>query len=217
MCSNWALRSGWLAFARLVIGLQAEAQALQQAANQLLTRDEALLGQRRRQMALALADPQQDSLGITPDRRLHEVVQGLEKTRLRLGRLLAPAAPPANPRATQHHARPQVFQAATNGAARNPGHLRNRCDAAPTRGARFVGREQAAAFLVQPRFKRIEAGFDGGGIDHTRRVDSLASASLRFPDSFVAYLLRFRFFPFDSVFLAQALSPRARPSPASLA
>src|SRR5215212_2911760 len=45
------------AFARLGIGLQTEAQTLEQTANQLLTRGEAQLSQRRGEMALALAHP----------------------------------------------------------------------------------------------------------------------------------------------------------------
>jgi len=49
------------AFARLAVGLQAEAQATQQAAHQLLAGGEALLRQSCRQTTLALADPQQGS------------------------------------------------------------------------------------------------------------------------------------------------------------
>src|SRR5712672_3224360 len=52
------------AFARLCIGLQAEAQTLQQSTNQLLARAEAQVGQRRGQVALALAHPQQGSFRI---------------------------------------------------------------------------------------------------------------------------------------------------------
>ena len=63
------------ALARLGIGLQAEAQTVQQAADQLLVSGEIPLGQRRGQMTLALADPPQGSLGIIADRRLHEAVQ----------------------------------------------------------------------------------------------------------------------------------------------
>jgi hypothetical protein len=69
------------AFARLVVGPQAEAQAIQQATHQLLAGGEALLGQRRRQTTLALADPQQGSFGITADRRLHQLVQGFRHSR----------------------------------------------------------------------------------------------------------------------------------------
>jgi hypothetical protein len=80
------------AFARLAVGLQAETQAAQQPAHQLLAGGEAALGQGRGQVALALADPQQGSLGITPDRRLHQLVQGFQKSRLCLDRRLATAS-----------------------------------------------------------------------------------------------------------------------------
>jgi hypothetical protein len=63
-------------FARLRIGLQAEAQPLQEAADQLLARDEAQFRQRRGQTALALAHPQQGRFRIAADRGLHQFVQG---------------------------------------------------------------------------------------------------------------------------------------------
>ena len=58
-------------FARFNIGLQAEAQTLQEAVNQLLARTEACFGQCRRQMALALAHLQQGSFWIATNRGLH--------------------------------------------------------------------------------------------------------------------------------------------------
>ena len=86
-------------FARLCVGLQAEAQTLQQSANQLLARAEAQISQRRGQMTLTLAHPQQGRLWIAADRGLHQVMQGFQKPRLGLGRWLAAAALSANPRA----------------------------------------------------------------------------------------------------------------------
>jgi hypothetical protein len=56
------------ALARLAVRLQAEAQAVQQPADQLLSRGEALLGQRRRQVALAPADPPARNTASTPPR-----------------------------------------------------------------------------------------------------------------------------------------------------
>ena len=78
MCSNCASRSGWLAaLAGLAVGLQAEAQAAQQPADQLLAGGEAPLGQRAGKMALALADPQQGRFRIAADRRLHQRLESL--------------------------------------------------------------------------------------------------------------------------------------------
>ena len=95
-------------FARLCVGLQAEAQTLQQSAHQLLASAEAQVGQRRGQMALALAHPQQGRFWIAADRRLHQVIQGFQKPRLCLGRWLTAAALSANPRAEHHRARTQI-------------------------------------------------------------------------------------------------------------
>ncbi len=63
------------AFPGLGICPQTEVQSLQQATDQLLAGDEAPLGQRRRQMALALADPQEGCLGITTDRQFQRIFQ----------------------------------------------------------------------------------------------------------------------------------------------
>jgi hypothetical protein len=84
-------------FAGLAVGLQAEVETLQQPPNQLLTGDEAPLGQRHREMALAQADPPQRSLGITADRRLHQLIQGFQDPGLHLDRGLLSATPAANP------------------------------------------------------------------------------------------------------------------------
>lgn len=107
-------------FARLAVGLQAEAKAAQQPANQFLSCRKTLLGQRCRQMALALADPQQGSLGIATDRGLHQIVQCRQKSRLRLNRRLAATTYPTNPGAELLRSHQQVRQAATDGAAGDP-------------------------------------------------------------------------------------------------
>ena len=69
-------------------------------------------------------------------------------------------------RADLHGARPQVRQATTDRAARNPGCPRNRHHPAVTGRARFARREQPPPSLVQDRRKRIEASLDGSGVDH---------------------------------------------------
>ena len=158
------------AFAGLAVGLQAEAQTTQQPAHQLLAGAEALRSQRCSQMALALADPQQGRLRIAADRRLHQPVQSIQKSRLGLGRRLAAAARPTHPTLELPRTGPQIAQAAANRAARNPGCLPNRRDAAPARCLRFARRKQATPAFVQKRRKRIKTGFDRGGVDHIDRV-----------------------------------------------
>jgi len=108
-------------FARLAVGLQAEVEALQQAADQLLTGDEAPLGQRRGEMALAQADPPQRSLRVTADRRLHQLIQSFQDPRLRLDRGLLSTTPAANPLAASHRPGPEVRQTAAYGASGNSG------------------------------------------------------------------------------------------------
>ena len=95
-------------FARLAVGLQAEVKALQKPADQLLTGDEAPLGQRRGEMALAQADPPQRSLRVTADRRLHQLIQGVQDPGLRLDRGLLSTTPAANPLAASHRPGPEV-------------------------------------------------------------------------------------------------------------
>jgi hypothetical protein len=68
------------AFARLCIGLQAEAQALQEAADQLLARTEAQLGQRRGQMALA---PLTHSKGASGSPRIEDCTKSFKAPEVR--------------------------------------------------------------------------------------------------------------------------------------
>src|ERR1700693_2785245 len=166
-------------FARLAVGLQAEVETLQQPADQLLTGDEASLGQRRGEMALAQADPPQGSLGITADRRLHQVIQRFQDPRLRLGRGLLSAALPANPLAAPYRAGAEVLQAAADRAAGNSGGPRHRSYSATASRAGFTRSEQASVSLVEERPECIEAGLNGILIDHSARLDARSPDSLR--------------------------------------
>ena len=167
------------AFARLAVGLQAEVEALQQAADQLLTGDETPLGQRRGEMALAQADPPQGGLGITADRRLHHFIQRVQDPWLRLGRSLLSAAPAANPFAAPHRPGAEIHQAAADGAAGNSGHPRNRSYSATAGSTGFTGSEQASVSLIEERSECIEAGLDAVLVDHSVRLNA---TSLDLPD-----------------------------------
>ena len=155
------------AFARLAIGLQAEAQPAQQAANQLLAGGEALLRQRRRQMPLALADPQQ---GQPRDRHGSPTAPTSFRASNSPGWVSIAGLPPPPARRTRlpdhHGARPQVGQATTDRAARDAGRPRHRCHTTTSGRTRFTRGEQPALSLVQERRKRIEAGLDRSDIDH---------------------------------------------------
>jgi hypothetical protein len=173
------------AFACFCIGLQTEAQTLQEPANQLLASAEAQVGQRRGQMALALAHPHQGTFRIAADCGLHQVIQGFQKPRLCLGRWLA-ATPSRRTRGLKHHcARTQVFrsrdqsccaQSPSPAIPQRPRHVRPHAPHRP--------RTTAALSLVQNWLKRLEASLDGGGNNHSVRISAPAAESRQFPDSF---------------------------------
>ena len=154
---------------------------MQQPADQLLSRSEALLGQRRRQVALAPADPSQRRLGITADRGLHQIVQRLQKTRLRVGRRLAATSRSAHPLAELSGADLQVGQATADCAAGNPRRTEHRLDPAASGSPRLTRREQAASSFVQKRGHRLEASLDGGRVDHRIRINLQIAQAHRFP------------------------------------
>ena len=93
---------------------------MQQAADQLLPGGETPLGQRRGKMALALADPQQGASGSPRIADSTSSSKASKKPRLGLDRWLAATSRPAYAIAQPHGTRPQVRQAATNRAARDP-------------------------------------------------------------------------------------------------
>jgi hypothetical protein len=70
---------------------------------------------------------------------------------------------------------------------------------------RLTGREQPSPSLVQNWLKRFEASPDGSDVNHYVRISAPAVEARQFPDSFVAFLSVSRFFPADSLVLAQAL------------
>ena len=147
------------------------------------------------------------SFRIAADRGLHQVIQAFQKPRLGFGRRLAAAPLSANPRAEHHRPRTQVCQAAIDRAARNPRRPRYRNDPTVSGRTRLTGREQPPLSLVQNWLKRLEASPDGIDVNHPVRISAPAAEARQFPDSFVAFSSVSRFFPSDSVVLAQALRP----------
>ena len=207
MCSNWALRSGWLAPSRvLALACRLKPSRRNSRPTSFWPAVKPLLRQRRRQMALAFAHPHQGRFRIAADGRLHQLVQGSQNPRLGLDRRLATAALSPNPPARHHRARTQVCQATINRAARKAGCPRHRDHPTTSSCARLAGREQPPPFLVQGQRERLKAGLDGSDIDHTVRIDAPIAASSQFPDSFVAFSPDARFFSSDSVIQAQALT-----------
>jgi hypothetical protein len=70
---------------------------------------------------------------------------------------------------------------------------------------RLTGREQSPPPLVQNRLERLEASPDGDDGNYHITISASATEARQFPDSFVAFLAASRFFPPDSLALAQAL------------
>jgi hypothetical protein len=99
-----------------------------------------------------------------------------------------------------------VCQTAIDRAARNPRRPRYRNNAAMSGRTRLTGREQPSPSLVQNWLKCLEASPDGIDVNHDVRIGAPAVEARQFPDSFVAFLSVSRFFPADSLVLAQALS-----------
>src|SRR6266436_3726440 len=119
-------------FARLAVGLKREAETPQQPAHPLMADHEAALGQRAGEMTLALADPQQRRLRITPNGRLDELAKRFQQSGVPVDRRLASAAGPANPAAEMVLAAAQLGQPAADGATSHRGRRAHRLDPAAT-------------------------------------------------------------------------------------
>jgi hypothetical protein len=151
--------------ARFPVRMQAEAKTPQQATDQLLTGGEAKLGQRLHEVALAPADPQQCGLRVSPDRRLHQLLQRFQEPGLSLDLRLA-AAPGRRTRrvsrafSLRNSARPRPI------VLRAPRSPWTHGDAAPTRRTSLGCREQPTRTLVKIRRKRLEALLDSDDVDH---------------------------------------------------
>jgi hypothetical protein len=133
------------------VGLQAEAQPAQQAADQLLPGGETPLRKRHRQMALAFAHPKQRSPGIAADGRLHQFAQGCQKPRLRLGCRLAATARTTHPATEVRRARLRFGETTIDRAARNPGCLRDRDHPTVTGRPRLTADSDEAARVYRAK------------------------------------------------------------------
>ena len=114
------------AFAGLAIGLQAEAQAFQQAPDQLMADRVAALGEFSGKMALALADPQQRRLRVAAQRRLDQRQQCVRQPWIFRRRGFTAASRATHPSGHRVVTVAQLGQAAGDRATRHPGRLR-RC------------------------------------------------------------------------------------------
>ena len=175
ICSELqALRSGVVGtfLAGLAVGLQAEVETFRAARpTSFLTGDEAPLGQRRGEMALARADPPQrlprGHRGSTAPPVHSKLPRSRAGSRSRAS-VRPPCGEPA--RCTADRPGPEVRQAAAYGAAGNSGGPRNRGNSAAPGSACFTGREQASVSFIEERSECIVAGPDGILVDHPARL-----------------------------------------------
>ena len=161
--------------ARLPVRMQAEAKSPQQATDQFLTGGEATLCQRRHEVALAPADPQQRGLRVSPDRRLHQLLQRFQEPGLSLDLRLAAAPRSTNAACQPGILAPQLRKTTPDRAACDPGRLGHHGDAAPTRRTSLGCREQPTRTLVEIGRKRLEALLDSDDVDHVLRPGPISS------------------------------------------
>ena len=131
-----------------LVGLKAEPQVSEQAADQFLTGRIAAIRQRPDEVALTLAHPEQRRFGIATDRRLHKVTKRLHEARLCLGLWLATAAGTTDAADQRAMCIPQIREAAPDRATRNAGGLVDSSQAATPCGLSLVRREQATGTFV---------------------------------------------------------------------
>jgi hypothetical protein len=174
-------------FARLAVGLKREAEMPQQPADQLMADHEAALGQRAGEMTLALADPQQRRLRITPNGRLDELAKRFQQSGVPVDRRLASAAGAANSAAEMVLAAAQLGQSAADGATSHRGRRAHRLDPAATRRQRLARRNHSPPALVKERRDGLKARFDGGDIDHRLKIPTSPLLKYLYLDSFIAF------------------------------
>ena len=141
------------AFQRLAVDLPTVVQHVQQLGNAALGNPVPYSAQRRRQLRMALRDPQQRSHRIAHRRRLQQPAQIFKQRCINRGQRPSAAA------GTPDHARQrvrviEVFQTTANRAACNTRCAGRRADPAVTRRSRLGRREQTTAPLVQATTNR---------------------------------------------------------------
>src|SRR6185295_11566237 len=137
------------ALAGLAVGLTAVVQRAQQQADQLLAHREALLVQRRDDVALAAADPAQRRLRIAADRALDQLFERRQQVRLKFDRALAATAWSPNTLAQFNATSLQLGDPAIDRAARNPRRRKNCRHPATAQPQRLVGRKQPTSPLIK--------------------------------------------------------------------
>jgi hypothetical protein len=154
----------------LAVGLQREAERLQHPTDQFLAGCEAALVERPRQMALALADPNQRCLGVAANGRLDQLAQGVEQSRLLVCGSCAPGAGTANPTIPCITAGAQFPQATADRAAGDPGRFGDGLQAAFPCGCHLAGDDQTTISFIEKGHQDVRTLFDGSYINHPNSI-----------------------------------------------
>ena len=161
MRRNCASRSGcWRPSSVLRLACRLIAQLVQQPVHRALADPMAFSPQLLRQARRAAACPAQRSLRVAPCKRVEQMFQRLDQTRVALRRRLATAARDTNPRTARprcrRRGRIQFSHACPHRAARQPGRLGNPCNSAAANGAGFRRGPEASRAFVQQRPQHVE-------------------------------------------------------------
>ena len=149
------------AFVALPRCLQTVAQLVEEAAERRRTHPPPLLSQRGRQLRATLARPPQGRHGVAAGQRVHQRLQGVQETGLRVLKVRAPGAHAALPIGGRAAAC-QLPPASPNRQAREPGRRRHRRIAPVADGPRLRRRPHAATARVQDRRDRRVLPDKGG-------------------------------------------------------
>src|SRR4051812_28939056 len=163
------------------VGLQAEAEIVQQRADQGAADPVALGLQLVGEPAQALAGPAQRRFRIAARGRLDQGLESRPQLRIGLDRGLAARARPTQPARRQRALVGQVLEPAPDGARRQAGDLSHCRDAAIAGGLRFGGGPQAAPPLVEKGLQRFVALPDAVAINHQDRGRPASGATESLP------------------------------------
>src|SRR3954447_1773208 len=169
------------ALACLGVGLQAEAEIVQQRADQGAADPVALGLQLVGEPAQALAGPAQRRFRIAARGRPDQGLESRPQLRFGLDRGLPARPRPTQPARRQRALVGQVLEPAPDGARRQAGDLSHCRDAAIAGGLRFGGGPQAAPPLVEKGLQRFVALPDAVAINHPDRGRPASGATESLP------------------------------------
>jgi hypothetical protein len=132
-------------------------------------------------MTLALTDPHHGSLGIAAGRRLRQLNQSIQKSRLCLGRRHATTVRPKHPPLKLPRTSAQIAQTVVNRAMRDPGCLPDRTTPPGSTACASPAANKQRRRSSNDSTRASNPASGRGGVDHTFRVAALSISSIQFP------------------------------------